>query len=93
MPAKVRTFIDFLVDYFERMDYERKDYERKWTSFDDPTVQLAQGNPLSCQVPALPRALRRGSPRHRPDRRHLVRRPPAASGPRWRARASTATCQ
>jgi len=29
MSAKVRTFIDFLVEHFERMDYERK-----WTSFD-----------------------------------------------------------
>ncbi len=29
MSAKVRTFIDFLVDHFERMDYERK-----WTGFD-----------------------------------------------------------
>lgn len=27
--AKVRTFIDFLVAHFERMDYDRK-----WTSFD-----------------------------------------------------------
>ena len=27
--AKVRTFIDFLVEHFERMDYDRK-----WTSFD-----------------------------------------------------------
>lgn len=31
MSAKVRTFIDFLVAHFERMDYERK-----WTSFDQP---------------------------------------------------------
>ena len=29
MSAKVRTFIDFLVDHFEKLDYERK-----WTSFD-----------------------------------------------------------
>jgi DNA-binding transcriptional LysR family regulator len=29
MSAKVRTFIDFLVEHFERMDYKRK-----WTSFD-----------------------------------------------------------
>jgi len=29
MSAKVRTFIDFLVEHFRRMDYERK-----WTSFD-----------------------------------------------------------
>lgn len=29
MSAKVRTFVDFLVEYFERMDYKRK-----WTSFD-----------------------------------------------------------
>lgn len=29
MSAKVRTFIDFLVEHFERMDYERK-----WSSFD-----------------------------------------------------------
>jgi DNA-binding transcriptional LysR family regulator len=29
MSAKVRTFIDFLVEHFHRMDYERK-----WTSFD-----------------------------------------------------------
>lgn len=29
MSAKVRTFIDFLVEHFERMDYDRK-----WTSFD-----------------------------------------------------------
>lgn len=31
MSAKVRTFIDFMVERFERMDYERK-----WTSFDAP---------------------------------------------------------
>ena len=31
MSAKVRTFIDFLVEHFERMDYDRK-----WTSFDQP---------------------------------------------------------
>jgi DNA-binding transcriptional LysR family regulator len=31
MSAKVRTFIDFLVEHFERMDYKRK-----WTSFDRP---------------------------------------------------------
>lgn len=31
MSAKVRTFIDFLVAHFDRMDYERK-----WTSFDHP---------------------------------------------------------
>ncbi|RYF77755.1 MAG: LysR family transcriptional regulator [Comamonadaceae bacterium] len=31
MTAKVRTFIDFLVEHFERMDYDRK-----WTSFDQP---------------------------------------------------------
>ena len=31
MSAKVRTFIDFLVEHFERMDYERK-----WTSVDRP---------------------------------------------------------
>ncbi len=35
MPAKVRTFIDFLVDQFERMEYERK-----WTSFDDAPSKL-----------------------------------------------------
>ena len=29
MSAKVRTFIDFLVEHFERMDYDRK-----WSSFD-----------------------------------------------------------
>lgn len=29
MSAKVRTFVDFLVEHFERMDYDRK-----WTSFD-----------------------------------------------------------
>lgn len=29
MSAKVRTFIDFMVEHFDRMDYERK-----WTSFD-----------------------------------------------------------
>lgn len=32
MSAKVRTFIDFLVEYFRRMDFERK-----WTSFDQPS--------------------------------------------------------
>jgi DNA-binding transcriptional LysR family regulator len=32
MSAKVRTFIDFLVEHFHRMDYESK-----WTSFDNPT--------------------------------------------------------
>lgn len=32
MSAKVRTFIDFLVDYFHRMDFERK-----WTSYDHPS--------------------------------------------------------
>lgn len=31
MSAKVRTFIDFLVEHFDRMDYARK-----WTSFDAP---------------------------------------------------------
>lgn len=31
MSAKVRTFIDFLVEHFKRMDYDRK-----WTSFDQP---------------------------------------------------------
>ncbi|WP_219212074.1 LysR family transcriptional regulator [Variovorax boronicumulans] len=31
MSAKVRSFIDFLVAHFERMDYDRK-----WTSFDQP---------------------------------------------------------
>lgn len=31
MSAKVRTFIDFLVEHFRRMDYDRK-----WTSFDHP---------------------------------------------------------
>lgn len=31
MSAKVRTFIDFLVDHFGKMDYERK-----WTGFDRP---------------------------------------------------------
>jgi len=29
MSAKVRTFIDFMVEHFERMDYDRK-----WSSFD-----------------------------------------------------------
>jgi len=29
MSAKVRTFIDFMVDHFDRMDYDRK-----WSSFD-----------------------------------------------------------
>jgi len=29
LSAKVRTFIDFLVDHFKQMDYERK-----WTSVD-----------------------------------------------------------
>lgn len=31
MSAKIRTFIDFLVEHFERMNYRRK-----WTSFDHP---------------------------------------------------------
>lgn len=35
MSAKVRTFIDFLVEHFQRMDYERK-----WTSFDQPAPPL-----------------------------------------------------
>jgi hypothetical protein len=29
MSAKVRTFVDFVVEYFERMDFRRK-----WTSHD-----------------------------------------------------------
>ncbi|TXC67979.1 LysR family transcriptional regulator [Sphingomonas ginsenosidivorax] len=35
MSAKVRTFIDFLVEHFHRMDYESK-----WTSFDRDPVGL-----------------------------------------------------
>lgn len=35
MSAKVRTFIDFLVEHFHRMDFERK-----WTSFDQPTLPV-----------------------------------------------------
>lgn len=31
MSAKVRTFVDFVTEYFERMDFRRK-----WTSFDHP---------------------------------------------------------
>ena len=31
MSAKVRTFIDFLVEHFAAMDYDRK-----WTGFDSP---------------------------------------------------------
>jgi len=40
MSAKVRTFIDFLVEHFERMDYDRK-----WTSFDQP-MELRLPDPL-----------------------------------------------
>ena len=32
MSAKVRTFVDFLVEHFKHMEYERK-----WTSFDQPS--------------------------------------------------------
>jgi DNA-binding transcriptional LysR family regulator len=37
MSAKVRTFIDFLVEHFERMDYTRK-----WTGFDGAPAGLPQ---------------------------------------------------
>ncbi|GAA5237130.1 LysR family transcriptional regulator [Verticiella sediminum] len=51
--AKVRTFVDFLVEHFERMDHDRK-----WTSFDHASrhapiaAALRTGRP-ACAAPAL----------------------------------------
>jgi len=42
MPARVRVFIDFLVEHFERMGYEHQ-----WTAFDAPASHRPRPEPLS----------------------------------------------
>lgn len=50
MSAKLRTFIDFLVEHFERMDYDRK-----WTSFDG-LVGYSPGTRTCAQAGPVPAA-------------------------------------